>query len=543
MSFSIRLHSLKCLAESKGPGSDDPYVLITSVDLARWPGPTPPPQGVPPLPPRTFRYGVLNGVDTNEVNSFVAESPFWGIDADPSAAQDITNPAGVCFVVTVMENDQGNPDTIRGLVQTAATTELSASAGLPATLRIARLIDAITSAAGQFDLPTLDLHVGTVALLLNGPDLVPAGQMTDRVLEIGGDERGRWELTFRIVHHHRVVFPKAHIAAVSRGPSLMEIWAVAGDGIVHGNWFFGRWHGWYPLPGERFDLGTNLAAVSRHQNHMEVWGVAPDGVVRGNWFDGERWKGWYSLPGAKFAPGSPLAAVSRYPGRVEIWGVDEHGQVQGRWADEMHWDNWYPLAGMQFPQGAHLAALSRSSDHMELWAVTDDNPIMGRRFHTTRWADWYPLSTKKFAPNTRLAAITRNGSMHVFAVDPNDHVGEYWHDGTSWREWQQMGNEVFDDGTPIAAVSRRADLMEAWAVRPDGFMHDDWFTDNQWRGWFPLRPEQSFDQKSHVAALSLNDNHMEVWAVGNGIMYGNNFSNGAWRGWYPLQWSSDGAVW
>jgi hypothetical protein len=56
MSFSIRIHSIKCLEESDEPSaSDEPYVLVTSCNML------PPLGGQPPA--RTLRYGEWGNFD------------------------------------------------------------------------------------------------------------------------------------------------------------------------------------------------------------------------------------------------------------------------------------------------------------------------------------------------------------------------------------------------------------------------------------------------------------------------------------------------
>lgn len=579
MSFSIRLHSIKCVEESdEWSASDEVYVLITTADLTPPPPPAPPP-GSPPLPavpvitpvpgrPVTTRiYGEWTNFDKDEILDVDNERPFWGPFEEPWEPQDIFDPDNVCIIVTVMEEDHEKMDRYRGVVQLGATTSFASSFALQRPARVARVIADIRSAIDTAEIPTQgDNHVGTQELRLDMTDLgVPLGSSKDKKLFIDGGDEGKWELVFRICHHERRVFPGGRMVAVSRSWDKMELWVVGLDNQLHGNWFHGRWHGWYALPGPTFNVDTYLAAVSRNANHMEVWGVGQDGMVHGVWFDGAKWQSWYDLPGATFKAGAPLAAVSRHPDFMEIWGVDINGVVRGKFFDD-GWkpeNNWFTLGGATFPSGSHLVAGSRSPFDMQVWVVDDDKPILSNRFMPDSWRGWKPLGTEIFSPGTQLAVVVRKqqvpllppasqfGSptpedqspyVHVLAVDMGENIRDFWYEGEVERGWYQAGIQTFDQGTPIAAVSREPGSIDAWSVRqgnPDpaqnGVVYNQG-VESGWLGWNQLDPRVP-TAPQHIAAVSRFDGHLEVWAVLDGFVWGNVLINGTWQGWYPLRWS------
>ena len=120
MGYSIRLLKIKCLKESdESSDADEPFVLVTAIDLA-WPPPltVPPLPNVPP-PPVTFRYGEWENFDKGEELTLIGEQPFW---EDP-LQRELTNPDDVCFVVTVLEHDHGDLDAYRGTVEAAASDQ------------------------------------------------------------------------------------------------------------------------------------------------------------------------------------------------------------------------------------------------------------------------------------------------------------------------------------------------------------------------------------------------------------------------------------
>jgi hypothetical protein len=534
MSFSIRIHSVQCLEESDEISSaDEPYVLVTTCSML------PPAPGQPRA--RTLRYGEWEHFDQGEILDLIGERPFWGMRAEPWEPEDIGNPDDVCFVVTVMEHDSGSIDGYRGQVEAAANTTLLSNFTLTRPARVVQLVDAVKSALAATAVPTFDNHVATKEFRLDGSDLmIPSGTSKDKHVAFDGGDEGKWELVFRIVHHERnVVAPNARLAAVSRASDLMEIWSVDNSGTLRGNWFLGRWHGWYALAGRKFPAGANLVAVTRNSDHMEVWGVGEDGQVHGIWFDGSKWRDWYTLPGASFPPGAPLAAVSRHPDLMEVWGIDVTGQVRGTFFDN-GWQppgNWYTLGGVTFRPQTHLVAASRNANHMQIWVVTDDQPLQSNRFDGTQWLGWDKLDGESFSPATRLAAVVRKDkfNMHVLAIDLNQHVRDFWHEGDTKRGWFQAGTEFFAPGTALAAVSRQPQVFEAWSITSDGAKRGNPHPSN-WGGWYPLGGDPN-PLGGDVAAVTMHSDHMEVWMVGNDGVMGNSFRDNAWQGWYPLRWS------
>ena len=90
----------------------------------------------------------------------------------------------------------------------------------------------------------------------------------------------------------------AGIAAVSRSPEHMEIFLIGEDGLMRGKWFWNEWKDWYVLdkrrsegPPVEFSQTARVAAVSRGPDHMELFAVGLDGRLWHNWFD-KGWSGW-----------------------------------------------------------------------------------------------------------------------------------------------------------------------------------------------------------------------------------------------------------
>jgi hypothetical protein len=258
-------------------------------------------------------------------------------------------------------------------------------------------------------------------------------------------------------------FPaRAPVAAVSRAPENIDVFAIGNDGRVHTAWWRAgeNWSGidadangdgqldrngaWDSLGGS-FAPGTAVAAVSRSSENIDLFAVGDDGRVYTAWWRaGEGWSGstWDSL-GGSFAPGTAVAAVSRSRDNIDLFGVDDDGRVTTAW-----WragEGWAPAGaafspiGGFFAAGAPVSAVARSSDRLDMFVSAEDGLV-----YTSWW-----------------------------------RAAEGWSRGEAeW--WEPMGGS-FPPGVPVAAISRSREDIDLYATQADGRITTSW-----WRagdGW------------------------------------------------------------
>jgi hypothetical protein len=110
--LSICLDSIHCNEETDEVGADEPYVLVTSVDLESSVSVA---GFTVPLPAfEVVRYG-FDDVDEGETHGTPGRSQsFWGPTGDP---RNLSAPDAAIFVVGLMENDDGDPEALRGIVK------------------------------------------------------------------------------------------------------------------------------------------------------------------------------------------------------------------------------------------------------------------------------------------------------------------------------------------------------------------------------------------------------------------------------------------
>lgn len=195
---TIALSKIKCKIETDEVGADEPYVLVTAVDLTN------------PLLPNAevTLYGPWGDVDAGESRTTQPLQPginpndlpfiIWRRNAwGPSGqAKAIANPANAVILVSMMEHDDGKPSAARELVKAAVVGALAASAGMTRAQRVSKLIADINGAlAIPTGAPNFDDRVGSTkefplsANLLN----VAAGPKS-KTLTIVGDG-GKYDVT------------------------------------------------------------------------------------------------------------------------------------------------------------------------------------------------------------------------------------------------------------------------------------------------------------------------------------------------------------
>jgi hypothetical protein len=192
----IYLKSLSCNEETDEVGADEPYVLVTAVNLAS----VITVAGFPvPLPAfEVTLYGPFDDVDSGETHQAPgAAQSFWNLQG---ADAPITDPDQVIFLVALMENDNGDPQALRGIVKGEVGGSILGSLGNPdRNVKVATLIRDIDSALGTpTGAPNFDDQVGPVQELRFTADelrLVESGQTVSKVVTCNGDG-GEYVLIF-----------------------------------------------------------------------------------------------------------------------------------------------------------------------------------------------------------------------------------------------------------------------------------------------------------------------------------------------------------
>ena len=430
--IQIYLRSIHCHEETNEVGADEPYVLVTAVDLAA----SVPVAGFPvPLPAfDVVRYG-FDDVDDEETHDAPGPSlSFWGVNGRQAP---LTDPDSVIFVVGLMENDDGDPNALRGVVKGVVGGSVFGSLTATRADKVAALMRDIDSAMGTpTGAPNFDDKVGLVELRFTADELrrAEAGELVRTTININGDG-GRYELTFEARNPGWRGFrladgasPAGGITAVSRVPGSMEVWYVGGNGSVQDRYWYdgGQWQGFELAPAGSAATTGGIKAVSRIPNSMELWYVGANGSIQDRyWYEGGQWQGFELSPAGSASTTGGITAVSRIDNSMEVWYVGGNGSIQDRyWYDGGQWQGFeLSPAGSASTTGG-IAAVSRIPNSMELWYVGANGSVQDRFWYDGGQWQGFEISPAGSASATgRIAAVSRiPGSMEIFYVGPDGSV-------------------------------------------------------------------------------------------------------------------------
>lgn len=199
--IKIAVTKVRCLIETDEVGSDEPYILVTGVNLK------------PPIPNvEVTRYGPWGDVDEGELLRtqpipagfnpdtlpiIVWRRLCWGLNGNPAP---INHPDDIILLVSMMENDDGSPSATRTIVKGAAVSSLAASVGTSRANRVSKLINDINGALNvPTGAPNFDDRVGSTKELRLSQSLldVETGVKAKNLLFTGdgGQYRVRFEMS------------------------------------------------------------------------------------------------------------------------------------------------------------------------------------------------------------------------------------------------------------------------------------------------------------------------------------------------------------
>jgi hypothetical protein len=310
------------------------------------------------------------------------------------------------------------------------------------------------------------------------------------------------------------VFPaRAHLSALAKAGGNLDIFGISTDGRIFNNWrnaYYdsNQWHAWAPHSGAYFPAGAPVAAISRRPGHIDVFAVANDGsIMTVAWDAGSGWEsdahaitpagavkpwdgmrgggvaaratgtlpwsenvavyaagvhyelvsahhttlgGWQYVdpvgpqpPDLWYQPGSGLAVISRN-GNDEIFFVDAYNHARETYSSSNGWQTREVLAeSMPAMRGADVAAVERKTDltgdelvdndHIDFFTIGSDGTILHNLWRAGHNDDTWNVSYHDVIPTVAGAQLGQisavapyPGSIQVIAQKPDGSVGHTW---------------------------------------------------------------------------------------------------------------------
>jgi hypothetical protein len=335
----IYLHSIRCNKETDEVGEDEPYVLVSAVNLAA----TVSVQGFPvPLPAyHVVLYGPFTNVDEDETHYAPGLSrSFWGINGAPA---QLTNPDTVIFVVSLLENDNGNAENLRGILTGIVGGSVFGSLTLSRADRVTALLREVYSGSQT---PTGgpntdDLVGGPQEMRFSTEELARAerGVLVSKTLFTRGTG-GHYTMTFHAVNDFGVFgaigdkwAETGRVTGPLRAPVSAEIPTF--DGVGRFRNFGGGIVSWHPETGAHIVwglIGARWLQIGREQFGYPTTDESPTADGNG------RWNHFRAI----HLPGKPEASIHWSPAS----GAHEtYGAIRDKWA-AMGWEQsrlGYPI--------------------------------------------------------------------------------------------------------------------------------------------------------------------------------------------------------
>ena len=352
--IQIYFTGLRCDEETDEVGADEPYILVTTVDL----GAVAQVAGFPvPIPGYdVFRFGPYSDVDKGDFRAGPGPSQaFWSRTGAPATLND---PDSAIFAVAVMENDAGNAETLRGIVKGLVGGSVFGSLDLDRDKKVESLLRDINSGLRTpTGAPNFDDQVGgPQELKFTRDELARAesGAQVAKSLVFTGDG-GRYTATFE-----------------ARNPT--RDWSGLGD----------RWRS----IGGFFPAGAPISVTSRNAGNLDLFITGNDGRVYTSWwYQGHDWSGvnnnWRNIGGV-FPKGAPVTAIAKSPNSIDLFITGNDGRVYTSWWYEGNdWsglnDRWRNIGGI-FPAGRKASAIARTAQNLDVFITGNDG-----RVYTSWW--------------------------------------------------------------------------------------------------------------------------------------------------------------
>jgi hypothetical protein len=429
-----------------------------------------------------------------------------------------------------------------------------------------------------------DLDDRNTQLLVPAPFTINAPQLWGSSVALGRNADGRLELfgtdSGNQVWHRAQVTPDTDswfdwalfgglmrsIAVDADLDGRLEVFGVNSVGEVWHRWqITGGWSAWTSLG----NVNARSIAVARDSSgRLVVFVTTVDGDImhfRQTVANATTWLSWSSFGGAVTDPALPftlfrkVAAETNADGRVQVLAITDYGALYSRTliaTGAWTWTDWTSIPA-RVPLTA--VAMSRNNDGRLQFHVVDSDRRVFESSQTSvgapTWRTWIALDGGQTRMTQVTARLNSPGRIEVFGVD---NTGRVWRrqqtavNSRNYTTWTDFAGTLRPDvpavvvplqaraSTPITAVARGSDRVDAFAVAGDGRTMTNWMNATAgWTGWVHLSGgvASTGGAGSPVTSVHRTGQRVDVFTVDNGDHHvWSAFSNTStdWSNWFQI---------
>jgi hypothetical protein len=248
----------------------------------------------------------------------------------------------------------------------------------------------------------------------------------------------------------------------------------------------------------------------------------------------------------------PNAAVAQ-ANRIDVFVTDSKGEIHAAgWDQDIfrgRYRGWWSVRKGKSTSGSPVSVVARDPNKLDLFVTGADGTIYTAacdlKTASGQWRGWWPITTGAAAAGSPVTAVARDpnkldafvvgkdGGIYAAAWDANDDGG--------WRGWTRIADAKAKARTPITVVSRDPNKLDVFLVASDGKVltaaWDQHVENGQWRGWWHII-EGLAPPGSGIAAVARDPNKLDIVSLGqNGHAYAAAWDanvEGGWRGWWGI---------
>ncbi|MHB9833279.1 Tc toxin subunit A-related protein [Paraburkholderia terrae] len=313
------------------------------------------------------------------------------------------------------------------------------------------------------------------------------------------DNSGQWQNWRPISPAGRARGP---VTAVSRKINQIDIFTTDSTRGVWTAWWNppnqGPWP-WRQLgaAGLVSTQAVTVAAVTPGPSRLEIFAINNSGYVVTNWWDEDPGRGQWTAgwpgpspthtaitAGANYTEVTAVVCV----GRIHLFTVDNNGAVWTTFRDQQ----WLPWVQISAPDTvntgqATVTAIARSPSHIDLFAVGKDGAVSTTYWdadpYLGQWPDWFVISPAQLAGDSgvfgKVSVVSRNPNrLDLFVVGWSKFAknwatsqwgvwSTFWDaniDNGAWHPWVQLNETDLLEFSDVAAVSRNPDQIDLFVV-------------------------------------------------------------------------------